>query len=288
MGLRIAPSLLSAEARPAALLECPGDVARLDEQVIEPESMLRDLADQQRGRVLKIDSNSGLEFVCRGPGEVELIRLLDPESGAPLDLRPGRVIFTAGAGNAALREMTGLDGRTMQRRPLHMVMVRGALPPLNGHCVDGASTRVTITSTVDCQDRVLWQIGGQLSELGATMSREQIIERAREEIAEVLPGIDVEGAAWASYCVDRAENRTASGRRPDSPAFSRAGNTVTGWPIKLALVPVLVQQIVEDLGTPAAVALRHDATALDRVQSWPHPAVALPPWERCPSWSCAP
>ena len=35
---------------------------------------------------------------------------------------------------------------TMQLRPLQMVMLRGELPRLNGHCVDGARTRVGFIS----------------------------------------------------------------------------------------------------------------------------------------------
>ena len=37
-GLHVAPRTLGEDERPAALAECPGTVARLDEQVIEPAS----------------------------------------------------------------------------------------------------------------------------------------------------------------------------------------------------------------------------------------------------------
>ena len=42
--------------------------------------------------------------------------------------------------------------------------VRGALPGLCGHAIEGAKTRVTITSDVDARGRTVWQLGGQVSE----------------------------------------------------------------------------------------------------------------------------
>ena len=49
-------------------------------------------------------------------------------------------MLTAGNGNAGLRRQMRLDEGVMQRRPLHMVLLRGDLPVLNGHCVDGRIT----------------------------------------------------------------------------------------------------------------------------------------------------
>ncbi len=62
----------------------------------------------------------------------------------------------------------------MQTRPLHMVLVRGELPHLNGHCVDGRTTRVTITSDTERSEtsaagRTVWQVGGQIAEIGVAL-----------------------------------------------------------------------------------------------------------------------
>ncbi len=289
-GLRITPTILSDDERPAALRGCPGVVARLDEQVIEPASLLNDLLEQHRDKVLKIDLASGLEFVCDGPGQVTLVRLINPESGEPLDLRCGVVIFTAGEGNAALRSMAGLDTTAMQRRPLHMVMVRSDnLPPLNAHCVDGAATRVTITTTRDFSDRTVWQVGGQIAERGTAMSREELIAEAQRELPSLLPGVDFALAQWSTYRVDRAEAAMRGGQRPEDAHAAREGNVITAWPTKLALVPELSRRIMglirNNWNDAASRTADERGMELDAcIARWPRPVVALPPWEIETQW----
>lgn len=297
-GLRVAPVALDREQRPAILADCPGTVARLDEQAIEPGSFLQDLADQHRARLLKINVESGLEFTISRSGRIELVRLINPDSGTPLNLRADLVIFVAGVGNAILREMTGLSTRPMQRRPLHMVMARSrdggtsdeALPTLNGHCVDGATTRLTITTTRDNADRIVWQIGGRVSEVGVEMDRESLVAHTQEELVAALPGMTADALArwnWSTYRVDRAEGRGgAGGSRPDDVSVLEEGNVITGWPTKLALAPRLAQLIVD------RVLKRRDTSAdlssellTDATSSWPRPVVALPPWELESSWT---
>ncbi|MBT8484264.1 MAG: FAD-dependent oxidoreductase, partial [Phycisphaerae bacterium] len=121
-GLQTATRPLDAAARPAVLRSCPGSVARLEEQVIDPDSLLSALAGHHPDRVLGVDVTNGLEIETTAPGHVDRIRLIDPASGAPLDVLPERVILAAGGGNATLREQCGLDATLMQRRPLHMVL----------------------------------------------------------------------------------------------------------------------------------------------------------------------
>lgn len=282
-GLRVAPVALEPRERPAALADCPGIVARLDEQVIEPSSFLEDLREQHRDRLLKIDVRNGLEFTCKEPGVIERIRLIDPDSGVPLDLKPSTVVLTAGGGNQDLRRLAGLEADIQQRRPLHMVMARGELPPLNGHCVDGSATRLTITSTRDLMDRQIWQIGGQIAERGVEMEEAELVRHAREEVESVLPGIDVSGASWAAYRVDRVEPATRSGSRPDDAFRELQGNIVTAWPTKLALAPRLSAMIGERLPAPSV----REIPASAALEGWPRPIVALPPWETQAKWTAA-
>lgn len=287
-GLQVEPVQLAQDQRPAVLAQCPGTVARLDEQVIDPASFLTDLSWQHRLRILKIDTEHGFECACTSPGELQTLRLINPETGRPLDLRPRRVILTAGAGNSALRERMGLRERAMQRRPLHMVMVRGpreSVPTLNGHCVDGAKTRVTITTAQDITGRQIWQIGGQIAEDGVAMEPQQLIEHARDEMREVLPGVDLSGDAgeieWATYRVDRAES-AAGGKRPDDASVIQQGKTITIWPTKLALAPDLFHRVRPMLGEPSETG--GGAKSIPELSDWPRPMVALPPWETATQW----
>ena len=282
-GLAVTARPLDDHERPPALRACPGTVARLDEQVVEPGSMLGDLASRHGAKILRVDARGGLE-IDRGADGRRRVRLLSPADGSPLDLLSRRLVLCAGAGNAALRARLGLgEGPVMQRRPLHMVVLRGELPILNGHCVDGMATRVTITTTRDAADRVVWQVGGQVAEDGVDLERPALLERARRELAEVLPGVDLSRAEWGSYRVDRAEAVAAGGARPGDAALLEEGDVLTAWPTKLALVPRLVDRITERLDPPGGAP--PDLRALAR---WPRPGVACPPWDEETTWSIEP
>lgn len=275
IGLQVKSEAIETEERPAALANVYGSVARLPEQVICPSSFLADLADQYRDRILKIDAKDGLKFRLGSPGEVESIELTSPVDGTVLELRPSQVIFTAGGGNARLREMVGLGANAMQRRPLHMILARGTLPELHGHCVDGAKTRVTITSDIDYDGRTVYQIGGQIAEDGTGLEPVELAERARAELNEVLPSLDLTNVEWSTYRVDRAEGATANGSRPDSIQVLCAGNVTTGWPTKLVLAPILAQEIASRASMPY-ITSAFDTSPL---AGWPRPEVALLPWE---------
>ena len=278
IGLQVKPDMLADQERPAIFAGVPGTVARLAEQVISPQSFVGDLFEQYRDRILQIDAANGVEFELRSPGEVTAIQL---RTGSGTDhakrirLIPRQVIFTAGRGNAGLRQRVGLDTNVMQLRPLHMVLARGDLPELNGHCVDGAKTRVTITSDRDGAARRVWQIGGQIAEDGVGKTAESQIHAAHSELTAVLPGINFAGVEWSTYTVDRAEGTTTDGKRPDTVQVLCAGNVTTGWPTKLALAPALALEIASRV-QPADQRLPFDTTPL---ADWPRPPVASLPWE---------
>lgn len=293
-GLRVKPVKVAPDDRPPPLVNCPGDVMRLDEQVIAPQSFIDDLANQHRQRLLKVDAETGLNFAPdRGPesaGEPardRVIQLNHPTDARRTELRARHIVLLAGAGNESLQAALGLPASQMQRRPLHMVMLRGdpaALPPLNGHCTDGAATRVTITSDKDAVGRTVWQVGGQISEVGVEMQPAELVRHAKAELGAVLPdspAIDWARVEWATYRVDRAEGATPNGRRPEDVRVVTNGRILTGWPTKLALVPDLVRQIIACLPQPAAP----DAVEPVSVDpDWPRPTSAPPPWETQDQW----
>jgi len=280
IGLRVRPRALPRNERPAPLQSWDGPVSRIDEQVVEPHSVLAMLADQHRPRCLRIDTRSGLEFTTSAAGQVDCVRLLNPETSEPLDLEPRHVLLAAGAGNDALRRSCDLPDNAMQTRPLHMVMARGNLPRLNGHCIKGTAPWLSITSTLDCADRVVWQIGGQLAEDCVEMSTEQTIDRARSDLSKAMPSLDLTQVRFTSYRANRAEAATESMARPDGPVHLLEGNTLTLWPTKLALVPMLSDEVMHCLSEPGQ--LDDD---LHMLHDWPRPTVALPPWERDLAWT---
>lgn len=278
IGLQVSPKSLDAEHRPPVLRDCPGSVAQLDEQVISPAGLIANLGARNRPSLLQVEANAGVSFNTNKAGRVDSVEITNPVTGVSISLYPQHVVLTAGAGNAGLREQLGLTSPIMQRRPLHMVMLRGDLPMLNGHCVDGKATRVTITSDIDSAGRTVWQVGGQVSEVGVTMSPDVLIQHSKTELRATIPGLDLSRVEWATYRVDRAEFATRNGKRPASYHVSREGNIITAWPTKLVLVPRLAEAIADEV-TQGDCNHDFDTTALG---DFPRPTIALPPWETVP------
>ena len=271
-GLQVTPDVLPAEKRPDVFAGCPGTVATLAEPVISPASFVEILRKRNLNRLLKVDAD-GVEFSVARTGTVAEVRLASGRHS--LSLRPRLVVFAAGAGNADLLRRLGRDTPAMQRRPLHMAMVRGHLPVLNGHCVDGAKTRVTITSEQLPDGEVVWQLGGQIAEDGVAMEPAALIGHADSELRAVLPSLNLHNTAWSTYRVDRAEGATAGNKRPDDIQISREANVLTCWPTKLALAPELARAV-------ACQVAPGDESVLfpsDAVREWMKPHTAASPWE---------
>ena len=254
-------------------------VARLEEQVISPAGLIANFADRNRKRILRINA-ADVTFHVESPGQVTTVVLKNPETEEKIELVPQQVVLTAGAGNAALRKSVGLSAEAVQLRPLHMVLARGDLPELNGHCVDGKKTRVTVTSDVDSAGRCVWQIGGQVAEEGVNLSPAELMHHTRTELEAVIPGIDLTGTEWTTYRVNRAEGKTRNGRRPETIQIRREGNTITAWPAKLVLAPKLAEVIADGI----ALLSRTASDAIETLRDWPRPDVASPPWETATEW----
>ena len=216
-----------------------------------------------------------------------LVQLLHPDTGEPLDLHAKKVVLSAGKGNQQLRDEFNLTPNKTQDRPLHMVIVRGELPVINGHCIDGAKTRVTITTTKDYAGRSVWQIGGQLAEDGVNKTPEDLICYAVKELQAVLPNVHLDQAEFLTYKTTRAEQHTR-GVRPTDISVIEENEVLTCWPTKLAFAPRLADEVVARMDPTS----KNDAEELSRFSSWPSPTVALPPWETDQPWlpievSCA-
>lgn len=284
IGLKTRPQTIDDAERPVALRGCPGTVARLDEPVVDPARVLNALASPWRSDILKVDEAGGIGFTLRPGGGIESVRL--GAGGLTALVRPNVVVLCAGNGNAVLRQSVGLDPGLMQVRPLRMVLVRGApdrLPELNGHCIDGNRTRVTVTSATDRAGRRVWQVGGEIAELGASLVPEELVGLAKRELAEVLPGFLTQGLEWATYDAPRAEGRTPGGKRPEDVCVLTEGGIVTVWPTKLVLAPRAAEVAVERVAAVLAGS-REPAASWGRCD-WPTPPVALAQWEDDRPWT---
>jgi glycerol-3-phosphate dehydrogenase len=256
IALRAAPEAVDRPNWPAALREVPGKVMKVPEQVIDTVSLMRTFAQRNHGRIFRGD----------------------------LELNAKTIILAAGEGSTDLRRHFGLPENIMQRRPLHMVMARGPLPDLFGHCVGGAKPRITITSARDISGRTIWQIGGQIAEDGVKMDPSQLAIHAATELRACIPGLNLSNVEISTYRIDRAEAATAAGQRPDDVHLISEANIITVFPTKLALAPRLAQRVMEFF--PIANRKSQIANPIDPPQL-PVPDVANPPWEKETKWFSA-
>lgn len=286
MGLRVAPKNLASEETPELLAQCPGPIALMEEQVISPQSLIANLSDRLADQIFKYDPEP-LSFQFDEGKQISSVQIPDP-NGDPLTIQTAAVLLTAGRGNEQLRNLarqqSNSDNSVMQKRPLHMALVRGALPQFNGHCVDGAKTRITITSDTDSQGRTIWQLGGQVSEVGVKLNRVELIQHAAQELSASIPGMNLSGLEWNTYSVDRAEGATKSGLRPETPQILKEDNLLTAWPTKLALAPRLTTDIFQHLHDMKIKPTLEDSSWKESFSALPRPLIAQPPWETVTDW----
>jgi glycerol-3-phosphate dehydrogenase len=255
-----------------------GKLYQLEEPVLDTGSLVAALAEQYGEYCYRIEGES--------------IELTEGEAGAPstlvldgkIELQARRLILAAGAGNERLLAQLGRSGPEMQRRPLHMVMVRGGLPELYAHCLGGGTTpRITITSypAPEPGERV-WYIGGQLAESGVQRNEQEQIGAAQRELAELLPWVDLSALRWAGLRVDRAEPKSPGGRRPDSCYLQSERGVITVWPTKLAFAPRLAQELLSRIGAEGVIPREPGAVQLLDLERVP---LARYPWEEAACWS---
>ena len=243
-----------------------GTVYRLDEPIIDVASVLTVLAERYRDAIVRHDGPALL------PADGHLT--LRHTDRAPRVIQPSMTVFTAGAGNA------GLPWATQQLRPLHMVMARGDhLPgPLYAHCIGASEVpRLTVTSHYDAQGRLVWYLGGGLAEAGVHRDRDAQIRVARQELQALLPWVDWHPVEFATFTIQRAEAHQPGGGRPAGFSVFREGQVIAAWPTKLALAPLLAEQIETVLHTLNVQPRPIDFSPL---ADWPRPTVGVYPWNR--------
>lgn len=273
--MRARTTALARQQRPAIFQhnDFSGNIYRLDEPVFDTVSVLRALAEPWPRAVVAIRENR----LTLTPGGIGI----ETVDGEQYEIRYGKLILMAGPGNAALLALAGLSRPAMQLRPLKMVMVRGGITEkVFAHCMGaGINPRVTITSHTDNDGSIVWYLGGQLAEDGVDRSDEAQISVARHELAALLPWRPLDTAQWATLDIDRAEVKHPDGHRPDTFYVQQQRNIITAWPTKLALAPLLAQNVLDlcaDINKTQA-----------QLPSWPSPRLADYPWCEEARWGRA-
>jgi len=269
LALRTRPQSLAANQRPAWLNGVSGEVLTLGETVIDPRSLLGELAKPHAHLLLK----GSVSSVRENAHDVEI----EIESSRRVLVRARHLILTAGLGNQDILGLAHVAEHVHAATSIATSMIRGALPMVFGHCIDGAKTRITVTS--DCIDgaanHVVWHVGGQIAEDGPAMSESDFATFAMDEIKKCIPALSFKGCEFASYKVIRAEPRTGDGRRPPKAFTHTSGRITTIWPVKLVLAPLAATAMMNQLQQIPRATQEHIQWPTDL----PRPELAERPWE---------
>ncbi|MEB0041714.1 FAD-dependent oxidoreductase [Pseudomonas sp. MH10] len=245
-----------------------GKVYRLAELVIDVPSLIERLAELSGESLL---AGEKIEPLYAGQ-ELTGLRVDGREIHAQ------RVVLSAGAGNAELLKSMGVTFPIMQRRPLHMVMVKGpTLKPLYAHCLGaGPKPRVTVTTHPAADGQWVWYLGGDLSEAdGVARDPAAQIAAAKKELGNLLPWVDLSQAQWATLRIDRAEPAQSGLVRPDNAYLSVQKSLLVGWPTKLALAPDFADRVLAALARDGV-----HPTPQPPLVGLPKPPMAIPEWDR--------
>ncbi|MDJ0739528.1 MAG: FAD-dependent oxidoreductase [Gammaproteobacteria bacterium] len=250
-----------------------GQVYRLDEPVLDPRSLIQVLGERCAGSCHRV---AGIPDFARDDDGWRCALPAGPV------VRARHVVLAAGRGNAQLLAALGHDTPRMQTRPLHMLMLRGALPMLHAHCLGAsANPRLTVTSYPLEHGQVVWYLGGQVAEEGSGRDRDAQIRAGRDELAALLPWLRNDDAQWATLEIDRAEIATPGGRRPDDAYVGSRDGVITCWPTKLAFAPRVARLVGDAIAADGVAPAGRDGPAIDL----PPPPLASLPWDGELAWS---
>jgi glycerol-3-phosphate dehydrogenase len=245
-----------------------GKVYRLAELVVDVPSLIQRLAELAGDSLL---AGQRIEPLHEA-GELVGLRV----DGR--DIRAQRIVLSAGGGTADLLQALGVSQPQMQRRPLHMVLVKGpTLKPLFAHCLGGGpKPRITVTTHPAADGQCVWYLGGDLAEAdGVAREPAAQIAAARKELESLLPWVDLSQAQWATLRVDRAEPAQSGLVRPDNAFLDVQQRLLVGWPTKLALAPDFADRVLASLSSDGI-----HPTPQPALTDLPRPPLATPVWDQ--------
>lgn len=253
-----------------------GVVFSLDEIVIDVQALIRELVKANQDAIFKIEPLCEEELKLDENGK--LISATVYVSGKSVEVIAQQFIFTAGAGNEVIIKKLKHQEVAMQRRPLHMVMVKTSFDYLlYAHCLGlGKRPRVTITTHHAQDGSSIWYLGGQLAEDGVGRDSNAQIKATRNELRALFPWLDFSAAEFSTFIIDRAEPMQTGGLKPETSFTKVIENITIAWPTKLALAPKLAEEIMQHLHNSQLTPQLFDTREL---RSWPMPPFAKPMWE---------
>lgn len=252
-----------------------GEVYALNELVLDVPALTRELLRDNQDAVFKIEPLSEHELSFDAENNLQTATVY--QAGKALEISAQHFIFASGSGNEVLMHALPQNNVAMQRRPLHMVLVKTPFNfPLYAHCLGlSKRPRITITTHYTQEGEPVWYLGGMLAETGVSLDAHKQEQATRQELRQLFSWLDFSSAEIASFKIDRAEHLQVGGLKPEG-SFSKTMNNVTvAWPTKLALAPELANSISMELTTK----LQPRFLDLRELRVWPIPPLAIPVWE---------
>lgn len=278
MALSSAVKSLSRDEFPAVFKHTAfkGNIFSLDEMVIDVAALIRELVKANQDAIFMVEpfSDEELKFDDQG----KLISATVYMSGKSVEVSAQQFIFAAGVGNEVILKRLKSKEVAMQRRPLHMVLVKTPFDyPLYAHCLGlGSRPRLTITTHRTHDHHTIWYLGGLLAEEGVNRSVDEQIKAAQLELSSLFPWLDFSAAEFSTLAVDRAEPLQKGFLKPETAYTKMIENMIIAWPTKLALAPKLANDIVKHIKNLDLSPHLFDTREL---RAWPIPPMAIPIWE---------
>ncbi|MFT6300429.1 MAG: hypothetical protein ACJA2R_000434 [Saprospiraceae bacterium] len=255
-----------------------GSVYRLLDIVLDVPSVVRALANNCSTRIFKIDWEH-TRWKKDSKGKASLIFSYNNQE---YSLNAGQFVLTAGEGNESILEKIGEKYPRMQRRPLHMLMVKHTYPhSFYGHCLGAEKTpKLTISSHPCGDESQVWYLGGSLAEKSVGLPEEIVVENAKKELAKLMPWVSLTNPKWATLAIDRAEPKQLNFSRPDKAFASttkKHSNVIAAWPTKLTLCPNLADEVITLLGERK---IKNTDTPIPKLFFLSPPKIAETPWHK--------
>ncbi len=233
-----------------------GSVYKINETVIDVFSLLQNLSELNDNKIIKIDQDSlqiNLETTDTNTinNNNHIASLGFSQNNNKHTIKAQQYIFTAGSNNQLVLDKLKdqIDLPSMQLRPLHMVLAKFSDPnKLFGHYTgSGILPELTITTHHTKDNNYVWYLGGSVAESGINLDQQQQITKAKKLINKVFPWLNTNHWQWQSFMVNRAEPLQAKNSRPEHSYYASINNIIIGWPVKMALAPMLCDKISEYL-----------------------------------------
>ena len=270
-----------------------GSLYALPDFAVDTPSILSVLRARYEASIFKVDPRD-IRFTRDASGCAQSVTLragtgvgdaVRESENNTVSIEAQRMIFCAGKGNQALIDAAGMRKPASQLRPLNMVWVKKAgLGSVFAHCIGedfSITPKLTVTTHLADDGMPVWYLGGEIAESGVGVPDDELIERAKRLIADLFPWVDLSGAQWGCFAIDRAEAKMADGSRPDGALFIAEDGYIAAWPTKLTLAPALADGVLAELAGGVTKRSGDGAPTLDALaQILPKATLAKAHWDR--------